>query len=167
MRRNRRRPPDSQSSPHGGEPDLPSLIELERFTQASLRQWLAAKANLDAIQRALYYDLEPLRQRNEAQLLDALRSQALPSFSFEGWSRIVDYRYGLQPLSLAGSLKGEGGRFNIGADLSPGTFTGFPALYVAEDYEAAFRERFSASSAAKPGGLTAEELALRSPGSFT
>ena len=168
MRRNRRpRPPDAQRSSHRGEPDLPSLVELEQFTQASLRQWLAAKANLDAIQRALYYELEPLRQRNEAPLLDALRSQALPSFSFEGWSRIVDYRYCLQPLSLAGSLNGEGGRFNIGAALSPGTFTGFPALYVAEDYDAAFRERFAASSSAKAGELTAEELALRSPGSFT
>jgi hypothetical protein len=72
MRRNRRpRPPSPQRSPSSAEADLPSLIELERFDQASLRQWLAAKANLDAVQRALYFELEPLRQRNEAQLLDA------------------------------------------------------------------------------------------------
>jgi len=122
MRRNRRpQPPDSHRSPRTGEPDLPSLIELERFTQASLRHWLAAKTNLDALQRTLYFELEALRQRNQAPLLDALRSQVLSSFSFEGWSRIVDYRYGLRPLSLAGSLKGDGGRFNIGGDLSPGT----------------------------------------------
>jgi RES domain-containing protein len=168
MRRNRRpRRPNSQRPPPRGELDLPSLTELERFTQASLRQWLAAKANLDALQRALYFELEPLRQRNEARLLDALRSEVLPSFSFEGWSRIVDYRYGLEPLSLAGSLKGEGGRFNIGSDLSPGTFSAFPALYLAEDYEAAFRERFASSAIPKPDGFSAQELALRSPDSFT
>jgi len=139
MRGNRRlRPPSPQRPLQRGEPDLPALIELERFNQASLRQWLAAKANLDAVQRALYFELEPLRQRNEDRLFDALRSQALPSFSFDGWCRIIDYGYGLQPLSLAGSLKGEGGRFNIGGDLSPGAFTPFPALYIAQDYEAAF-----------------------------
>jgi RES domain-containing protein len=166
MRRSRRpRPPDPQ--PPRGEADLPSLIELERFTQASLRQWLAAKANLDALQRALYFELEPLRQSNEGRLLDALRSRALASFSFEGWSRIVDYRYALEPLSVAGSLKGEGGRFNIGGDLSPAAFTAFPALYVAEDYEAAFRERFATSTSPRPRGLSAQELALRTPGSFT
>lgn len=167
MRRSRRpRPPEARRRP-SGEPDLPSLLELERFTQASLRQWLATKGNLDGLQRALYFELEPLRQRNEGRLLEALRSQALPSFSFEGWSRILDYRYGLQPLSVAGSLKGEGGRFNIGADLSPGAFTPFPALYIAEDYEAAFRERFSAPSTPKSGELSVQELALRAPGSFT
>ena len=168
MRRNRRpRPPEARRPLRSGEPDLPSLLELERFTQASLRQWLATKGNLDGLQRALYFELEPLRQRNEARLLEALRSQALPSLSFEGWSRIFDYRYGLHPLSVAGSLKGEGGRFNIGADLSPGAFTPFPALYIAEDYEAAFRERFAAPSTPKSEGLSVQELALRAPGSFT
>lgn len=168
MRRNRRlRPPNSQRPSSRAEADLPSLIELERFNQASLRQWLGAKANLDALQRAVYFELEPLRQRNHARLLDALRYQAVLSYTFEGWSRIVDYRYGLEPLSIAGSLRGEGGRFNIGADLSPGTFTAFPALYIAEDYEAAFRERFAGPSAPKPSGLSTQELALRSPGSFT
>jgi len=167
MRRNRRpRPPNSRPPPRG-EPDLPALTELERFTQGSLHQWLAARANLDAIQRALYFDLEPLRQRNAARLVDALLSQTISSFSFDDWSRIVDYRYGLAPLSVAGSLKGEGGRFNIGSELSPGAFTAFPALYIAEDYEAAFRERFGGPSAPKAGELSAQEFALRSPGSFT
>jgi len=133
MRRDRRRRFPNSQSPRKGEPDLPALTELERFTEASLHQWLAAKANLDALQRALYFQLEPLRQRNVGRLLDALLSQTFPSFSFDGWSRIVDYRYGLEPLSVAGSLKGEGGRFNIGGELSPGAFTAFPALYIAED----------------------------------
>lgn len=166
MRRDRRRRFPNSQPPRRGEPDLPALTELERFTEASLHQWLAAKANLDALQRALYFQLEPLRQRNVGRLLDALLSQTHPSLSLDGWSRIVDYRYGLEPLCAAGSLKGEGGRFNIGSELSPGTFTAFPALYIAEDYEAAFRERF-ASPPREHGELSAEELALRSPGSFT
>ena len=120
MRRGRRpRLPSSRPPPQRGEPDLPALTELERFSQASLHQWLAAKTHLDTLQRALYFELEPLRQRNEARLRDALLSQTLSSFALDGWSRIVDYRYGLEPLSVAGSLKGEGGRFNIGSELSP------------------------------------------------
>jgi hypothetical protein len=35
-------------------------------------------------------------------------------------ARIVDYRYSFAPLSVAGSVKGIGGRFNIGAELAAG-----------------------------------------------
>lgn len=168
MRQGRRpRLHSSRPPPPRGEPDLPALTELERFSRASLHQWLAAKTHLDTLQRALYFELEPLRQRNEARLRDALLSQTLSSFEFDGWSRIVDYRYGLEPLSVAGSLKAEGGRFNIGSELSPAAFTAIPALYVAEDYETAFRERLAGPSSVKSGDLSAQELALRSPGSFT
>jgi RES domain-containing protein len=76
---------------------------------------------------------------------------------------VVDYRYSLEPLSVAGSVKSDGGRFNIGGKLDPGTFTAFPALYVAEDYPTALRERFGANRAE----LTADEFALRTPASFT
>ena len=131
--------PGSRRPSAAGEPDLPSLLELERFSETSLHQWLAAKKSLDGLHRSLYFELEPRRQLDEPQLLDALRSQALPAYSFEDWSRIVDYRYALEPLSVAGSLNGDGGRFNVGGALSPGAFTPFPALYVAEDYGTAFR----------------------------
>src|SRR5260370_2677375 len=168
MRRNGRAGlPSPRRPPQSGEPDLPALIELERFTQSSLHQWHAAKSNLDALQRALYFGLEPLRQSNEPRLLTALRSQAAPSYAFEGWSRIVDYRHALDPLSVARSLKGEGGRFNIGSELSPGAFTAFPALYIAEDYKATFRERLASATTPKKGELSAQELALRFPSSFT
>lgn len=168
MRRDRRlRPPKQRHPQRRREPDaLPSLIELERFDQASLHQWLAAKSHLDAVQRALYFELEPLRQSRGRALLDALRSATLASYQFEGWGRILDYRYGMEPLSPAGSLKGIGGRFNIGADLSPGSFTAFPALYIAEDYQTAFAERFGNAVDAKIGVLTALEIVLRAPSSF-
>ncbi len=91
----------------------------------------------------------------------------MQSFSFDGWSRIVDYRYSMEPLSVAGSVKREGGRFNIGSDLSPAAFPAFPALYLAEDYDAALRERFAGALIPKRSVLSVEEFALRSPGSFT
>ena len=86
---------------------------------------------------------------------------------FDGWARIVDYRYCLAPLSVAGSLKGNGGRFNIGGSLNPAVFPPFPALYIAEDYPTAFRERFGNEADVKSRGLTATQLALRTPASFT
>lgn len=58
-----------------------------------------------------------------------------------------------------------GGRFNIGAELAPDSFSPFPALYVAESYAAASREKFGVSKSASP--LSASELALRRPPSFT
>jgi RES domain-containing protein len=96
-----------------------------------------------------------------------LRSRTRPTYEFHRWSRIVDYRYSLEPLSDVGSLRGDGGRFNIGAELSPGTFTPFPALYVAEDYGTAFSERFGRSERIKTRALSSDDLALRSPDSFT
>jgi RES domain-containing protein len=158
-------------SPRGSsstdESDFPSLHELDRFSHATLHQWLVATKKLDQLHRALYFELERLRQAHEGQLLDALRSQTRANYSFDNWSRIVDYRYSLEPLSDAGSLRGDGGRFNIGADLSPGTFTPFPALYIAEDFQTAFSERFGRVDKRKAVTLTANEIALRIPTSFT
>jgi hypothetical protein len=68
-------------------------------------------------------------------------------------------------LSTAGSLKGEGGRFNIGAELSPDAFTAFPALYIADNYDAAYREKFGQAAVA-PTPLSGADLALRQPASF-
>jgi len=81
------------------------------------------------------------------------------------WSRIQDYRYSMAPLSLVGSLV-QGGRFNIGNDIDPSQFPGFPALYVAEDYETAYAEKFPMPRQ-HATEFAGHELALRSPGSFT
>jgi RES domain len=167
MRNRRKRTPNQRRESSSDDFGFPSLLELERFGQTSLHQWLGAKRKLDLLQRALYFELEPLRQAQETKLLDALRSRTRSTYEFNGWSRIVDYRYSLEPLSNVGSLKGDGGRFNIGAELSPGTFTPFPALYVAEDYDTAFNERFGRSEKLKARALSSDDLALRSPDSFT
>jgi RES domain-containing protein len=149
------------------EADGPTLLELERFSHASLAKWLQVADQLGRLHSALYFGLESARRSQEPALLDGLRAGARAGFEFKGWSRIVDYRYTLAPLSVAGSLRREGGRFNIGARLSPGAFTPFPALYLGEDYATAYQERFGLSPAKTAAGLSAAELALRKPDSFT
>jgi hypothetical protein len=66
----------------------------------------------------------------------------------------------MEPLSAAGSLHAYGGRFNAGADLDAGTLDPWPSLYIAEDAETAFREKFQIASNQAVGGLKPEELAL-------
>ena len=127
-RRNPRRRPDPPRPPAPAGPDGPSLIELERFSRASLHEWLRAAERLGRLHTALYFGLEAFRQAQGQALLDALHTGARAGYEFEDWSRIVDYRYALEPVSVAGSVNGEGGRFNIGARLGPGTFTPFTAL---------------------------------------
>ncbi|MBM4218977.1 MAG: RES domain-containing protein [Gammaproteobacteria bacterium] len=99
---------------------------------------------------------------SRANLLAALRAKPSAPLDLAGWVRIVDYRYCLDPLSPAGSLRGIGGRFNIGIDLSTATFNTWPALYVAENLETAFREKFHLPAVSMIHGLTPEELALQS-----
>lgn len=164
----RRRPPPRAPEPiprFGAE--LPGLAELDRFSLESLTQWRTAERTLVQLHRAQFFALEEQRQAHSAQLVEALRSAAMPGPSFEGWSRIIDWQYNLAPLSVAGSLKRTGGRFNIGGGIDIASFTPFPALYVAENYETAYRERFAQSSGIQPEGLSGIEFALRSPDSFT
>jgi RES domain-containing protein len=167
LRRRRPRPPSRPRPSAGGDSDPPSLVELERFTQQSLHKWLEASYGIDALHRLLFFDLESLRQRDGQKLLDAVRAGARSGFQFESWSRIVDYRYSLSPLSTAGSVKDVGGRFNFGEALSPGTFSPFPALYIADSYATAFKERYGLDHTISLDGLTAIDFALRKPSSFT
>ena len=80
--------------------------------------------------------------------------------SLTQWVRIVTYQYSLEPLSYAGGLRDIGGRFNAGAELDDGTLKPWPALYIAENLETAFREKFQLAKTDSVGGLTPQELAL-------
>lgn len=115
----------------------------------------------------LYYHLAKLRRLHHADLVAALRAAVPLPIELKRWTRIVEYRYSTESLSAAGSME-VGGRFNIGRDLDPRVFPPFPALYIAEDFETAYREKFGAPS--KSSGTAAfkgQEFALRHPGSFT
>jgi RES domain-containing protein len=165
-RRSKRLPERVQIAPPS-EGEMPSLLELDRFSETSIRQWQHRAAALSGIYSSLYFDLEPLRQRDGQRLLDAIRKCAVQDYRFKNWSRIVDYQFSLQPLSNLGSLKDIGGRFNIGQQIAPGTISGFPALYIAEDYSTAFRERFGLDPDVMKNKLGATEIALRRIESFT
>lgn len=136
------------------------ILELERFSQATLVRWNAASKDLDQLQASLYFGVQPEQRRARQALIEALQEAPSKSFAFSRWTRIVTYQYSMEPLAAAGSLHGFGGRFNAGADLDQGTLGPWPSLYIAEDYETAFRETFQMPSTGKVDGLSPQELAL-------
>lgn len=142
-----------------GESPL-NLLTLDRFSEADLDKWLGLSEKLDELARTLYFAVEPERIRRQDELIDALNQKPAAPADFEGWVRVVDTRWTLSPLSSIGSLKACGGRFNIGSDVLSSSRSPFPALYVGENLETAYRERFQMEQGDTVGGLTAEELAL-------
>lgn len=158
MARHTRIPPSRQPGPPG-EPR--GILELDRFSEASLRQWQTLSQDLDELERALYYALEPERRRLYPELIAALQGHDGPPFEMEQWVRLVSYTHSLNPLSAAGSLLRYGARFNPGADLEEGTLLPWPALYLAQDHQTAFREKFQLASHAMVDGLSPAELALQ------
>jgi len=136
------------------------IQELDRFTETTLKRWQTAAQDLDELEDILYFGPEPERRRLRPEILAALQRVAPAPLSTDGWVRVVTYRYGNQPLSCAGSLVGAGGRFNAGMDLDGSTLQPWPALYVAEDYETAFREKFQLAQGERVNGLSPQELAL-------
>lgn len=156
----RRKPVPPAAPPSGGSIPPRGILELERFSQESLKRWNVLSQDLDELQAALYFGVQPEQRRLRQQLIDALALAPAHPHTLSRWTRIVTYRYSTEPLSSAGSLMGMGGRFNPGQDLDSGTLAAFPALYLAEDHETAFREKFQIASADRVEGLTPQELAL-------
>lgn len=156
----RRKPVPPAAPPTSGSIAPRGILELERFSQESLNRWNTLSQDLDELQAALYFGVQPEQRRLRQQLIDALAAAPAHSHTLSRWARIVTFRYSTEPLSAVGSLQGMGGRFNPGRDLDPGTLAAFPALYLAEDHETAFREKFQIASADRIEGLTAQELAL-------
>lgn len=98
-------------------------------------------------------------------LQDAIRSKTARDFQFTDWTRIVKYRWTMKPLSAEGSLLADGGgRFNIG-EIDGTRFPIFPALYLAENADIAFREVFGPDPKCK--GLDALDYSLTKPDSYT
>jgi hypothetical protein len=157
-----RPPPPANKEPR-------NILELDRFSEANLREWNAASQNLDELEDVLYFNLEPERRKLRPQLIEALQSVNPLEYPIENWFRVVDYQYSHEPLSCAGSLCNPegGGRFNVGIELDPGTLAPWPALYIAQNYETAFRERFQMESTNDVDGLTPAELALNPQVNFT
>ena len=136
------------------------ILELDRFSEATLSQWSSASQDLDELSDVLHFGIEPERRRLRPELLTALQATPLTTMELSRWTRVVTYQYSLEPLSSAGSLKNIGGRFNAGVELDANTLNPWPALYLAEDYETAFREKFQMPHGELTEGLTPQELAL-------
>jgi len=139
---------------------------LDQFSQSDLHTWRYAAAGIEEYYVCLFYHLEGLRQLHIEELCNALRSSGGITQNMDGWCRIVDYSYSLDPLSAKGSLI-SGGRFNIGTDIDRSPQSQFPALYCAENYKTAYLEKFGASEIGKGSGFAGHEFALRSPASFS
>lgn len=160
-RPSKRKPP----IPHRAEakPLQPSIRVLERFSESDLKTWSRRSAQLDALHHELYHGLEPERIARRAEITGALLERPAAAFEFDAWVRMVAYQYANQPLSAAGSVRSHGGRFNIGNDCDQARVARvFPALYLGDSHETAYREFYQVGSAdAEATGLTGEELALR------
>lgn len=116
--------------------------------------------DLDELNDLLYYGLEPQRQRHHAAMIAALQSVEPMRLTFSRWTRLVPFRYSNDPLSAAGSLTDYGGRFNIGRDVDKAMRAPWPSLYLGENFETAYREKFQLDRDDRVDGLSPEELAL-------
>jgi hypothetical protein len=143
------------------------VLELERFSEESLTKWLTRAKARDRLEDLLYFNVESERRRLRPEILQALAIIPPIELKLDRWVRIVDYKYCDNPLSSIGSLQFLGGRFNAGRDLDPNTMKPWPALYVAADFETAYREKFQLTKGSITNGLTPEELSLTHKKSMT
>lgn len=140
---------------------------LDVFTERDLERWSERSEDAQSYSDRIYFDLERQRARHHDDLCNALRTAAPIDVSVDDWARVTDYRWSLMPLSTAGSLRGIGGRFNIGQDLDRARNQEFPALYIAADVDTAYREYFGGPPEMPRGRLQLQEFALRRKTSFT
>lgn len=141
-------------------------VLLDLFTEEDLELWSSRAENAQRYSDYVYFDLERQRAVHHDALCDALRDSGGIDIDLSGWARVCDYRWCLEPLSPAGSLRGIGGRFNIGSDLDRARGQQFPALYLAENVDTAYYEFFGGEPGTRPGGLSLQEMALRRKTSF-
>jgi RES domain len=160
-RRPAKRPPIVRGA---GRPE--TLLQLESFSSADIDRWNVVSSKLDELHEVMYFELERHRLAHREALLTALRSRPGVPLVFDPWYRVVEYRYCLEPLSTTGSVQRIGGRFNFGKEIREGYFESFPALYVAETVETAYREFYQLKDKTRAGGLSSGDLALRRPGGF-
>ena len=149
-------------SPKAGTP----LYDLDSFSDASIRQWKSYGRAVRDFHYALFFDLAGQRAARHKDLRDALQRVPSITVSLEGWCRLVNFKYSYDALSPAGSLRWVGQRFNFGADIDPARFAAFPALYLAENFETAFREYHGLPKDELIDGLRPDELSLEDRGNW-
>ncbi len=134
---------------------------LEQGTLAELR---LAKERTSALLRFHWdYYSELARQRNAIwdEIQKGLIQASISDFKFRNYQRAVKWKYGLHPLSTAGSLSDIGGRFNTGSKVNS-EVPHFPALYLAVDKDTALQETLGQIPPTTQA-MTAKEIALTNP----
>lgn len=113
-----------------------------------------------------YSEVAYQRQHNSELITKVLNEIAIQNYTFKSWQRAVRYKFSLHPLCTLGSLKMQGGRFNIG-DINPNV-PQFSCLYVAKNKDTALQETLlSITGEEDDSPLTQMELALMKPDSIT
>ena len=123
-------------------PPAPAEILLDQFSVQNIKQWKAHHDKVLQYHWDYYQHLAYQRSKVGDQIRASLLEAAIGGYGFTNWQRLVEYKYSLQPLSVAGSLTDPGGRFNIG-NINPLQFPRFPALYIAFDKETGLQEALS------------------------
>ena len=139
-------------SPHQYLED--EIVRLETLEDASRRLW-------GDFQKYLANEREKVLE----QIKNGLLETSTHNFFQKHLSRIINLEYSNNPLSSKGSyLKPPGGRFNIGQSISYTNY--FPALYLANEYDVAFHEKFHSKSDTEGNEDHALGFSLRKPKSF-
>lgn len=139
---------------------------LDQFSLKDIRLWTQRHNFLMDYYWEHYSYFAHRRSLIMASLKEALLSSCQP-FAFKDWQRVIDYQFSMRPLSTKGSiLNSPGGRFNIG-NIDQTKFPTFGALYLAENREIAYKEKYDLYPATSSSGLTADELTLTSRESTT
>jgi hypothetical protein len=142
-------------------PQIENESILDTFSAEDIERWTKNAAGATHCALAVHFDLERQRVNNRSQLIEALQSTEPVVIDLNHWIRVVDYQWSLQPLSSEGSIRGIGGRFNYGAELSAVRRQEFPCLYLASDKTTAYCEKFGGQPDQKLAGLSRQEYALR------
>ncbi|CAM3007330.1 RES domain [Legionella steigerwaltii] len=130
---------------------IKGLQEAKRLTEKHIRyRWKE------------YSELAQQRHEIQDKIKKALIQTCVPQ-TIDHWQRAVKYKYGLHPLSTAGSLTDIGGRFNTGKEVNT-EVPSFSGLYIAQDKDTALQEHLGQIPNDK---LTPREIALTNPASET
>lgn len=114
---------------------------LDSFSANDIDRWQDNHKNLYEFYWNEYSYYAHFRTQKAEFLRNALLEKS-NSLNFKDWYRCVDSAYLTKPLFATGSrVSLQGGRFNIG-QVDSGKFPSFSALYLAENEETAFKEKF-------------------------
>ncbi len=117
---------------------------LKRDPEVAVESHLIRLQKLDTEYFAFWEDYWVFLAREREKLIDDITDSLFSSKSgaleIKKLSRIVEASYGHDPLCTVGSIKAAGGRFNFGQISS--SIMSFHALYLAENYQTAFSEKY-------------------------